>query len=663
MNLPTTLSSQLILALLTVSPTAHALDFNHDIVPILREHCAECHSGDKKKGGLSFNTRAALLEGSENGEVLTLGNADDSFLIEAVTTDDEDFQMPPKGDRLSPIQVALLKSWIDAKLPWQDGFTFSDKPAYTVPLKPRRPNLPGATDDPHPVDRFLAAYATDHQIKFPGPVDNAAFLRRASLDLIGLLPTPEQVAAFTKESSIKNPASSIRPQAALVDALLADNKAYAEHWMTFWNDALRNAYKGTGFIDGGRSQITGWLFDALYHNKPYHQFVRELIDPPQDSGAQGFVNGIKWRGNVNESQRREMQAAQNISQVFLGTNIKCASCHDSFINDWKLADAYAMATIFADDESGPLEHHRCDKPNGNTASPGFLFPELGPIDAPDRAGRQQQLAALMTHQDNGRLARTIVNRLWRKLMGRGLVEPVDDMDARPWYPDLLDWLAADLAEHNYDLKHTLRTIATSNAYRQHTQPTSKAQLNSDEYEFQGPIARPLTAEQYLDAVSQVTGQWPAVTDPIIKGSGRAQGAQLAAIVKVLNLKEYDYPAHTRAVFTFADPVQRALGRPNREQVVTDRPDELTTLQALELTSNNSLNEKINAGATALLAAQGKTKNPKALINTFYQRGLSRPPSKEEQSLALKLLTQKPTPASIADLLWAILMLPEFQLNH
>jgi hypothetical protein len=656
MNLPTTLSSQLILVILTLSPTAHALDFNHDIVPILREHCAECHAGDKKKGGLSINTRAALLEGSENGEVLTLGNAKDSFLIEAVTSDDDDIQMPPKGDRLSPEQVALLKSWIDAKVPWQDGFTFSDKPAYTAPLKPRRPSLPDDTDDPHPVDRFLAAYAVDHQIKFPGPVDNAAFLRRASLDLIGLLPTPEQVDTFTKKSGIQH-------QAALIDTLLADNKAYAEHWMTFWNDALRNAYKGTGFIDGGRSQITGWLFESLYHNKPYHDFVRELIDPPQNSGAQGFVNGIKWRGNVNESQRREMQAAQNISQVFLGTNIKCASCHDSFINDWKLADAYAMATIFANDDTGPLELHRCDKPNGTTAKPGFLFPELGTIDAPGRPARQKQLADLMTHPDNGRLARTIVNRLWKKLMGRGLVEPLDDMDARPWYPDLLDWLAADLAEHNSDLKHTLRTIATSEAYRQHTQPTSKTQLNSDEYEFRGPIARPLTAEQYLDAVSQVTGQWTPVTDPIIKGSGRAQGAQLAAIVKVLNLKEYDYPAHTRAVFTFSDPVQRALGRPNREQVVTARPDELSTLQALELTANQSLNDTINAGATQLLATQGKTKNPTTLVNTLYHRALSRPPSKEERTLALNLLTKTPSQKTVADLLWAILMLPEFQLNH
>lgn len=633
----------------------HAVDFNHEIVPILREHCAECHAGDKKKGGLSFNSRAALLEGSENGEVVVPGNAGESYLIEVITTDDSDIQMPPKGEPVSPDQIALLKEWINADLPWQEGFSFSGKPPYQAPLKPHRPDLPDYSDDPHAIDRFLHAYSVDHELKYGGPVDDRAFIRRASLDLVGLLPTPEETAAFVADRSPDK-------DAALIDRLLADDKAYAEHWMTFWNDALRNAYKGTGFIDGGRTQITTWLFDALYHNKPYNTFVRDLIDPPKDSGSQGFVDGIKWRGNVNESQRREMQAAQNISQVFLGTNLKCASCHDSFINDWKLADAYAMATIFADEETGALEHHRCDQPNGDTATPGFLYPELGEIDAPDRAGRQSQLADLVTHEDNGRLARTIVNRLWKNLIGRGLVEPVDDMDARPWYPDLLDWLAADLAENNYDLKHTLRTIATSKAYRRHSQPISKTQLLSDEYEYRGPLARPLTAEQLLDAISQVTGQWNPVTDQMTASAGRAQGAQLDAVAKILKLKPYDYPAYTRAVFTFATPLQRALGRPNREQVVTSRPDERSTLQALELTANSALNEKLNAGAAALLAAQGKKKNSRALANTIYLRALSRPPNKEELILALELLTDNPAKASTADLLWSVFMLPEFQLN-
>ncbi len=179
----------------------------------------------------------------------------------------------------------------------------------------------------------------------------------------------------------------------LVRRLLDDRRAYADHWLTFWNDLLRNDYAGTGYIDGGRKQITGWLYRSLLDNKPYDQFVRELISPTPES--EGFINGIRWRGNVNASQMRELQFAQNVSQVFFGINMKCASCHDSFIDDWKLDDAYGLAAIIADE---PLEIHRCDKPTGKIATPRFLFPELGTIDAAQpKAKRLEQPASLLTH--------------------------------------------------------------------------------------------------------------------------------------------------------------------------------------------------------------------------------------------------------------------------
>ncbi len=244
-----------------------------------------------------------------------------------------------------------------------------------------------------------------------------------------------------------------------VDRLLNDREANSAHWLTFWNDLLRNAYHGTGFIDGGRKQITGWLYAAIYDNRPYDRFVHELVSPPKqrDAGSEGFTFGIKWRGTVNESQRREIQAAQSVAQVFLGTNLKCASCHDSFVNHWKLTDAYALASVFAD---GPLELHRCDQPTGVPSTVGFLYPQLGTIDPKSsEPKRTKQLADLVIHPENGRLARTIVNRLWSKLFGRGLVEPLDNMDAEPWHQDLLDFLAADLADHGYDLKRTLRLMA------------------------------------------------------------------------------------------------------------------------------------------------------------------------------------------------------------
>jgi hypothetical protein len=192
---------------------------------------------------------------------------------------------------------------------------------------------------------------------------------------------------------------------------------------------------------------------------PYDQFVRSLIDPSPES--EGFINGIIWRGAVSASQNREVQAAQNVTQVFLGLNFKCNSCHDSFISDWKLADSYGLAGVFAEK---PMEMYRCEKPTGKTAPVKFLYPQLGKIDgdAP-RAEKVKQLAALMTDQRNGRLARTIVNRLWARFFGRGIIEPVDEMDRKPWNADLLDWLAVDFADHGYDVKRTIALMLTSRA--------------------------------------------------------------------------------------------------------------------------------------------------------------------------------------------------------
>jgi hypothetical protein len=352
-------------------------------------------------------------------------------------------------------------------------------------------------------------------------VSDRIFARRAWLDLTGKLPTPRELDAFDQESGRDK-----RQQ--LVRALLADRRAYTEHWLTFWNDALRNNYHGTGYIDGGRQQITGWLYRSLYENKHYGQFVRELVSPVP--GSEGFAKGIVWRGVVNASQVPPMQAAQNIAQVFLGTNLKCASCHDSFVNYWKLKDAYALASVFSD---GPLELHRCDKPIGENAEPGFIFPELGTIDGQlPRVERQSQLARLMTSPQNGRLARTVVNRLWAWFFGRGLVEPVDDMDQPPWHADLLDWLATDFVDHDYDLKHTMMVICTSAAYQRPSQDVS-APDDKAPWIFRGPLVKRLTAEQFLDAVSAVTRFERPAPSQMVESDGRSQGGQLntaAAIV-------------------------------------------------------------------------------------------------------------------------------------
>ena len=494
------------------------VDFDSQIKPILQSRCLNCHARGKYKGGLSLESRAAVLEGGENGPAIEPGKPDESLLYELVATRDPERRMPQKAEPLGAFDVGLIRDWIAQGGSWPETINLGFRKAPLAPRDPVVPSAPAGTGLDQPIDRFVARHQSERGLKTDwSPVSDRQFARRASLDLVGLLPSPEQLTAFERDR---------RPDrhARFVAALLADQDAYADHWLTFWNDALRNSYRGTGFIDGGRATITRWLYQSLYENKPYDRFVRELVSPVP--GSEGFTKGIIWRGVVNASQAPSVQAAQNVTQVFLGTNLKCASCHDSFVNHWKLTESYAMAAVFADK---PLVIHRCDQPTGKTATVGFLYPELGQIDAAaPRAERMKQLADLMVKPEDGRFARTIVNRLWAHLMGRGIVEPLDDMDQAAWDQDLLDWLATDFVAHGHDLKHTLGLIASSRAYRLAAQGVADP-TDRSAFAFRGPLTKRMTAEQFADALSTVTGDWPRESGDMLKVDGRGQGGQVAAV--------------------------------------------------------------------------------------------------------------------------------------
>lgn len=478
------------------------IDFAHEIVPILKRHCAECHTGKKAEGGFSFNTQRQLLESG----YVEKGGPDESRMFELMQSTDTDDQMPPSDrKRISGSELAKIRQWIQAGVTWEPGFRFAGA-AYEPPLLPRQVVLPEATStEQNPIDRILHPYFQQHDHAAPEIVNDETFLRRIHMDLIGVPPTVAELRKF------RDGRSGDRSQ--VIAEVLNRDHDYAEHWITFWNDLLRNDYVGTGYIDGGRKQITGWLYQALVTNKPYDKFVRELI-APTDASA-GFINGIQWRGSVNASQVREIQFAQNVSQVFLGINMKCASCHDSFIDRWTLDEAYGLAAIYSTRE---LEIHRCDKPLGRTASASWIFPEIGEVDpTAEQPERLKQLAAVMTSPQNGRFARTIVNRLWHRLMGHGIVHPVDAMETKPWNADLLDYLANYLVEHQYDAKAVLRLIAESDAY-QGRAAAAQDSATSEEFVFHGPIARHLTAEQFIDSVWAISATAPRQIDAPVAAS-------------------------------------------------------------------------------------------------------------------------------------------------
>ena len=466
---------------------------------VMAHSCTKCHGQQKQKGGLRLDTREAAMKGGDDGVAIMAGKAAESDLLRRVALPHgHEEAMPPKNGTLESADVETLRKWIAAGAPWPDGET-AGIVFQRAPIAPRKPEFPAGTDElANPVDKFVAAYFRERNFAWPQSVDDRTFLRRASLDLLGLQPTWEEARAFSGD----------REKA--VDALLARKEDYAAHWLTTWNDALRNDYSGTGYIDGGRRQISQWLYAALRDEKPFDVFVRELVAPPS-AASDGFIKGIVWRGSVSAAQARELQAAQSVAQVFLGLNLKCASCHDSFISDYKLRDAYELAAVFADH---PLNIARCDKPTGEQSGPAFFWPELGTIDAAKpRAERQQQLAALLTKKENGRLARTLVNRLWASCFGRALVEPVDSMDNKPWSQDLLDWLAWDFAENGWSVKHTLRLITTSRTYALPSVAVADADaLGKSSFVFYGPIVRRLSAEEFTDAVSRVASPLYAKRD-------------------------------------------------------------------------------------------------------------------------------------------------------
>jgi hypothetical protein len=496
--------------------------------------------------------------------------------------------------------------------------------------------LPKPPDPPQsagsPVDRFLAADWVKAKRSPPGPVDDEAFARRVYLDVVGLLPTTKQLDQFVNDT---HPDKRTR----LVDALLADKQGFAEHWMTFWNDLLRNDEQTN--IDGLRKPITLWLFQSLLENKPIDLLVAELLNPGKD-GPDGYLIGVNWRGRVNASQTPPVQAAQNVSQVFLASSIKCASCHNSFINHWKLVESYGLASFFAPQN---LEMHRCDKPTGKIVPAKFLFEGLGEVSADaDLATRHRAVAQMVTRPKNPRFAKAMVNRFWKRLIGRGLSEPVDDFDDHPPQSALLDWLAYDFMSHDYDAKHTLRMILLSRIY-QLPAVHDQADKAKETPPPVGPVERRLTSEQFLDGISQVTGYWPktevmnvGVDNPRIRAWRHRKPTALAV----------------------------ALGRPNREQVCTVRNEESTVLQSLELVNGKAMAERLQEGSKLLLDSDlGKEEDPAKVIQVLYRRALARLPNKEEVSLARPLLgspKDKPTSRQEGwqDFLWTLFVSPEFQ---
>lgn len=575
-------------------PGQGMVDYDRQVHAIIADHCLMCHSSEKRSGGLSLETYDDIMAGGRTGAVVNPGHGADSLIIQRLIGAVQP-QMPFGMDPLSSNDIATIRLWIDQGARATPA-SAAAKAKWLPPLALTAPQVPNSPwkEWSDPIDRFTAAYLVKQGVAEPAIVSDDVFARRAYLDIWGLLPDPKELQKFLAD---KRPDK--RKQ--LVARLLADNTKYSESWISFWNDLLRNDEGVVYYSEtAARKTITPWLLNALETNESYNKWIDQLLNPTKADDPDGFLIGVNWRGTVSASQTPALQAAQNSAQIFLGINLKCNSCHDSFISRWKLKDAYGLASYFSADPR--LQLYRCDVAQaGQFVTASYLYPLLNrPLPSPSTADRRATVAAIFTDPRNGRIPRTLVNRLWAKLMGHGLVPNVDDMDGEPWSPELLDWMSSDFVASGYDLKHLIANITGSHTYQLPVVAEIANTPTAKEYVFRGPEERRLTAEEFADAVASITGDWHVRT---------------AAAKTPAAIPPGDYVREWRMA---GSSLTRSMGRPIRDQVFSTRDEQPTTVQALELTNGETLNHWLWRGSRRMLGELPP--EPKSLFSRQVTEG-------------------------------------------
>ena len=476
----------------------------------------------------------------------------------------------------------------------------------------------------------------------PSPLaDDATFLRRVHLDLNGIPPTPKQARAF-----LEDPEKSRLKRQRLIDELIK-RKEYVDHWAHKWGDLLQSNRKYLG--EKGTWAFRQWIRDSIAANKPYDDMVRELITSVGSTYQNPATNFFR----VNDDPKA---ALETTSQVFMGVRLVCANCHDHPFERWTQDQYYETAAFFAavgikpgfdNDEQIVFVKRDDDRVkyprSGQYADPKYLVAAAGAPPIPDDGDRREALAAWLTSDKNPFFARAITNRIWSYLMGRGIIDPVDDIRASnpPVNEELLAALADDFIKNGYDLQHVIRTIVNSRAYQ--TSITTNKWNETDETNFSRFKPRRLPAETLLDAIAIATGS-PLEFEGVPKGF-RAQ----------------ELPDSFVGKGGFLD----VFGRPQRESPCEcERRDNVGLPHAMNLVNGPTLAEAIadpeGRVATAVLAGESS----KNLVDELYLAAYSRFPTASEYDTALTYIDKGPSRASRAqDLLWALVNSNAFLFNR
>lgn len=495
----------------------------------------------------------------------------------------------------------------------------------------------------NPVDRHLIAQWRQLQVLPSALADDATFLRRVNIDICGTLPTNDEVLEYLADTRTDK-------RERLIDRLL-ERPEYASSFALKWADILQN--RGAGYSTSkqraGTTLFAEWIRDSLEANKPYDQFVAEILTA---TGSQNENPPTIWYRTV----RKSPEYVESVAQAFLGVRVQCAQCHHHPTERWSQSDYYGLAAVFSRvgrkggfaDAEVPTNEIIFLKEPGDVLHPRtgeVLMPQPlgGPafsLGAPDDP--RVSLAQWMTSADNPFFARTMANRMWAHFLGRGIVHPIDDARSTnpPSNPELLDALAQDFIASDYDVKHLIRMITNSYAYRLESSPTSGNV--GDTQTFARFYPRRISAEVLLDGISQV------LDVPTDFGG-------VPAGTRAIDLPDENIASHFLDVF----------GRPARMTACEcERVDAPALTQTLELVNSKEIQRKLTdkSGYAEQLATSDKPHE--VLADEIFLRAFARHPRPEELQAATEFLAAQPDRSEACrSLLWSLLATNEFLFNH
>jgi Protein of unknown function (DUF1553)/Protein of unknown function (DUF1549) len=520
---------------------------------------------------------------------------------------------------------------------WQTRHVLARREVEHTPL-----NLPPG--EGNLIDRVLAS---DWQAAGVTPgtlVDDSRFFRRLSLDTIGVIPDAAEVEAFLADTHPDKRAKAI--EARLADARWADG------WMGYWQDVLA---ENPGILKptlNNTGPFRNYLHNAFLDNTPFDRFVTELIR--MEGSALG--GGPAGFGIASQNDAPMAAKAHVVAKAFLAAEMKCARCHDAPFHPFEQTDLFSMAGLLAGksqtipgtstvrrQEGGRVPAVSVSLKEGDVVAPDWTLTEIGPETLPEgllppQASSRERLAALVTSPRNARFAPVIVNRLWKRYLGVGLVDPVDDWDTatETRHPALLAALARELITHDYDLKHVARLILNSRIYQSECAADRASSVPA--HMIAAPVRRRMSAEQLVDSLFASVGKSFHAEELNLDPDGRRPqkdflnlGVPRRAWQFTSTSNERDRPALSLPVVQSIVDVLETFGwRPSRQDPITIRDEATTPLQPA-LLANGVVAARIArlSDDSAITELCLHDQSAPALIRALYLRILSRTPAQQE----------------------------------